>query len=684
MNMFKKLLSMVGLLIVASMVLSACATPTPEVITIVETVEKIVEKEGETVTVVETVEKVVTATPEPAAPEQAVEFKSADPTTLFDITGAGDTDTLDPAWNYESAGDAIILNVYEQLVTYNGGDATSFVPGLAESWEISDDGQVYTFKIRDGVTFHNGADMTVEDVAYSFQRGLLQGGGWSPQWLYTEPMFGTGTYDVAELVNPDCADDRECLQGEDAAKLAEACQMVMDAVVADEAAGTVTFNLIQSWAPFLGTLAQSWGSVINKEWAIGKGAWDGDCATWQNFYGVTSENAPLRDDMNGTGPYMFDHWTPGEETVLVKNPNYWREAQNVPVFEGGPTGASIDRVVVKLVGEWGTRFAMLQAGDADFVYVPTQNVSQVDPMVGELCEWSIEASEFSCGATENPDAPLRLFKGYPTVSRTDAMFVFDINVEGGNPYVGSGELDGNGIPPNFFSDVHVRKAFNYCFDWEAFIQDALEGEAVQNVGYLIPGMIGYDPNGPMYTYDPDKCAEELALAWDGKVAEVGFRMQVAYNTGNVTRQTIAEILQTNLSDIDPKYTVEIIGLPWPSFLAAIRASRLPLYISGWIEDIHDPHNWAQPFLVGTYAARQALPEDMVAELQEGVNAGVSATTAEARAEAYKALTQLDYDNAIAIRLAVQTGRHYEPRWMSGWYYNPIYGTGSHYFTMDKE
>ncbi|MGC9397336.1 MAG: ABC transporter substrate-binding protein [Anaerolineae bacterium] len=682
--MFKKLMPMVGLLVVASMVLSACATPTPEVITIVETVEKVVEKEGETVTVIETVEKVVTATPEPAAPEQAVEFKSADPNTFYDIVGAGDTDTLDPAWNYESAGDAIILNVYEQLVTYDGADATSFVPALAEKWDISDDGTQYIFNIRQGVTFHDGADLTAEDVAYSLQRGVLQGGGWSPQWLYTEALFGTGTYDIAELVNPDCADDPECLQAEDPAALAEACQMVMDAFVADDAAGTVTMNLSQSWSPWLATLAQSWGSIIDKDWAIAKGAWDGDCATWQNFYGVTSENAPLRDDMNGTGPYMFDHWTPGEETVLVKNPNYWREAQNVPVFEGGPTGASADRVVIKLVGEWGTRFAMLQAGDADFVYVPRQNVAQVDPMVGELCEWSVADSAFSCAATENPDAPLRLFKGHPSTTRTDAMFVFDINVEGGNPYVGSGELDGNGIPPNFFSDVHVRRAFNYCFDWEAFIQDALAGEAVQNVGYLIPGMLGYENDGPMYSYDPDKCAEEMALAWDGQVAEVGFRMQVAYNTGNVTRQTIAEILQTNLSDIDPKYTVEIIGLPWPSFLAAIRGSRLPLYISGWAEDIHDPHNWAQPFLIGTYAARQALPEDMVAGFQELVNAGVSATDPAERAEIYQELTQMDYDNAIAIRLAVATGRHYEPRWVTGWYYNPIYGANSRYFTVGKE
>ena len=663
-----------SLLVVSGMLLVACGpTPTPE--KIIETV--VVTKEGETV------EVVVTATPEPVKP---VEFKSADPTTLYEITGAGDTDTLDPAWNYESAGDAVILNVYEQLVTYNGPDATSFVPALATDWTISDDGMTYVFNIRQGVKFHNGADMTAEDVAYSLQRGVLQGGGWSPQWLYTEALFGTGIYDIAELVDEsgDLDDDPEGLQAADPDKLLAACEAVQNAIVADDAAGTVTINLIQSWGPLIATLAQSWGSIIDKDWAIDNGTWDGDCATWQNYYGITSEDAPLREVMNGTGPYMLDHWTPGEETVLVANPNYWRVEQNVPVFEGGPTGPQVERIVKKLVGEWGTRFAMLQAGDADFVYVPRENVSQVDPMVGELCEWSVEDAAFNCAPTDNPDAPLRLFKGHPSVVRTDAFFTFNINTDGGNPYVGSGELDGNGVPADFFSDEHVRKAFNYCFDWDAFIADALAGEAVQNVGYLIPGMLGYQPDGPHYTYDPDKCAEEMALAWDGKVAENGFRMQIGYNTGNVTRQTIAQILQANFSDIDPNYNIEIIGLPWPSFLAAIRGKRLPLYISGWMEDIHDPHNWAQPFLVGTYASRQAMPDWMIDEFQEGVSAGVSASDPAERAKIYQDLTQLDYDYAPAIRLAVATGRHYEPRWVTGWYYNPIYGADSHYYTTGKK
>ncbi|HEY62733.1 MAG TPA: hypothetical protein G4N95_08790, partial [Anaerolineae bacterium] len=174
-----------ALLVVGGILLTSCAQPTPE--TVVKTVVVTEVVEGEPVEVVKT----VVVTPEVVEPG-AVEFKSKDPTTFVDVTGAGDTDTLDPAWNYESAGDAVIQNIYDQLVTYNGADATSFVPSLAESWEISEDGMTYVFHIRQGVKFHEGQDLTPEDVAYTLQRGILQGGGWSPQWLYTEALFGTG------------------------------------------------------------------------------------------------------------------------------------------------------------------------------------------------------------------------------------------------------------------------------------------------------------------------------------------------------------------------------------------------------------------------------------------------------------------------------------------------------------
>jgi peptide/nickel transport system substrate-binding protein len=250
---------------------------------------------------------------------------------------------------------------------------------------------------------------------------------------------------------------------------------------------------------------------------------------------------------------------------------------------------------------------------------------------------------------------------------------FDIVVdeEGNNQYIGSGELDGNGIPPDFFSDINVRRAMAQCFDYDTYIAEALNGEGVRNNGPIILNMLGYNPDGPMYNYDLDACAAELEQAWGGVLPETGFRFQAAYNQGNTTRQTVAEILQASLSSINELYQVEVIGLPWPTFLRNISAGTFPIFISGWHEDIHDPHNWVQPFLVGTYAGRQNMPEDMLASFNEFVNAGVATADPAERQQIYSEMQQFFYEQVPQVTLAEALGARYEQRWVNGWYFNPI-------------
>jgi peptide/nickel transport system substrate-binding protein len=176
-----------------------------------------------------------------------------------------------------------------------------------------------------------------------------------------------------------------------------------------------------------------------------------------------------------------------------------------------------------------------------------------------------------------------------------------------NPYIGSGQLDGNGIPADFFSDVHIRRAFSYAFDFDTFINDVYQGEAVQSTQLALPGMPGYDPNVAHFTFDLDKAAEEFKMADldhdgiaagddpEGDVWTTGFRIQMLYNLGNTTRQIISEILATNLASVNELFSVEVLGLPWPAYLTAQRASQIPIMTAGWQEDIHDPHNWYQPY-----------------------------------------------------------------------------------------
>jgi peptide/nickel transport system substrate-binding protein len=678
----KKLAILTIVVLIAPMILSACGpTPAPVVIketsVVVETV--VVEKEGQTVVQEATriVEKevVVTATPAPeAAAPAAGEFVAPRPDTYTEVV-FGDPDTLDINLNYETAGGALIMNVAEGLIYYNHTDGTSYVPQLAtevpsvENGGISPDGLTYTFHIRDGVKFHNGNDLTPSDFEYTYVRGLLQSSPDGPQWLLIEPIMGYSSGDITEeIADGAYAGDPEALkQNASPEELAALCEKVKEHIVADDAAGTLTIHLAQPWGPFLATLAQGWGYAMDKEWAMENGAWDGSCDTWvDQEYAMTSENDPLTDKINGTGPYMLDHWTPGEEYVLVANENYWRQPGE-ELWADGPSGVPrIKRIVVKNVPEWGTRFAMLQAGDAEVVSVPTANRPQVDAFVGEFCDWQT----FECTPNpDNPNGPLRKWGGLPSVSRSNIFLNFDLSQEEGvNPYIGSGQLDGNGIPPDFFADIHVRKAMNYCFDYDTFISDAQNGEGVRNNGPIIKDMLGYNEDGPMYDFDLQKCGDELALAFDGKVAEVGFRFQMSYNTGNLERQTACQILQTNLASINPAYQVECLGLPWPTMLRAFRAGQLPAVTSGWIEDIHDPHNWAQPFTVGTYAGRQNLPADLKAQFQELVTAGVMESDPGKRAQIYYDLQQLFYDQAIQVVLSQATGVHYEQRWVKDWYY----------------
>jgi peptide/nickel transport system substrate-binding protein len=98
-----------------------------------------------------------------------------------------------------------------------------------------------------------------------------------------------------------------------AASLVETCEMVKGAVVADDEAGTVTYNLFAPTPWFLAMLSNSFmGAVTDMEWMVENGAWDGSCDTWVDYHDPPAEETILFNAANGTGPYMLDHWTPGE------------------------------------------------------------------------------------------------------------------------------------------------------------------------------------------------------------------------------------------------------------------------------------------------------------------------------------------------------------------------------------
>src|SRR3954471_15434399 len=85
------------------------------------------------------------------------------------VTYKDDVATLDPAIGYDWQNWSMIKSLFDSLMDYEPGTST-LTTDLAESYTISDDGLTYTFKLRPGVKFHNGREMTAEDVKYSLDR----------------------------------------------------------------------------------------------------------------------------------------------------------------------------------------------------------------------------------------------------------------------------------------------------------------------------------------------------------------------------------------------------------------------------------------------------------------------------------------------------------------------------------
>jgi peptide/nickel transport system substrate-binding protein len=535
------------------------------------------------------------------------EIKNPD---TFIYATIGDIDSLDPAYSYDTASGESQQCIYETLIFFDGESTTEFVPMLATEWTISSDGKTYRFKIREGVKFHNGNDMTPEDVEYSFERGMVQDYGAGPQWMFFEPLLGGMSSRDVEPRIP-----------------------LSDITNAVEVDGQwVQFNLAAPYEPFLQILCGPWGSILDKEWCIANGDWDGTEASYEALNDPPSGGSPLQSITNGTGPFKLERWEPGVEISMVRNDNYWRDPAN------------FERLLIKVVDEWTTRKLMLEAGDADSVYVPRAYIGELEGVEG-----------------------LTVYKDLPQINIDSFFFQFDIDPE--STFVGSGQLDGNGIPLDFFTDLDVRMGFTLAFDWDTFIKDALLGEGIQADSPVIEGLSYYNPDLPKHSMDLAQAEEHFKAAWGGEVWEKGFTLTLCYNAGNLPRRTACQILQQNLLSINEKFVVNVQAMQWPSLLRGMYSALLPMFQIGWLPDFTDAHNFVVPFLhsQGTFSGWQNYSNPTADAL---IAQGIASTDPAERQSIYDQLAQIYYDDVPGILLAQPLGRRYMRDWVQGFYFNP--------------
>jgi peptide/nickel transport system substrate-binding protein len=229
------------------------------------------------------------ATPAPAESDAGADAPAAEqaaPATEEAVTGPRDGGTIivglqaepttldSPQISDYNSGRAA-YGIYDSLTRFKD-ESTEVEPGLAESWDISDDGLVYTLHLRQGIKFHDGTDFNAEAVKFNLERQI------DPN----HPAYGTGQFPYAEFT----------------------WGTVDKLEVVDDY--TFKFTLKEPFAPFINHLAMHPAAMVSPA-AIEK-------------YGADISNNPV-----GTGPFKFASWTPGVEVVLEKNPDYWRGAPHL-------------------------------------------------------------------------------------------------------------------------------------------------------------------------------------------------------------------------------------------------------------------------------------------------------------------------------------------------------------------
>ena len=117
--------------------------------------------------------------------------------TLLRARLNADIRSTDPGTNRDANTDAVVAHIVEGLVAFR--DDTSIGPMLADSWALSNDGKTYTFRLRQGVKFHNGATMTADDVVWSLKRWLDP----ATQWRCLSEFSATGIARIEKIEAPD-------------------------------------------------------------------------------------------------------------------------------------------------------------------------------------------------------------------------------------------------------------------------------------------------------------------------------------------------------------------------------------------------------------------------------------------------------------------------------------------------
>ena len=512
---------------------------------------------------------------------------AASPKDTLVIQESSDIPTLDPGIAYDTSSGSFIENIYEGLWTYKGASLTALEPLLASAMPTyTNAGKTLVVSLRKGVKFHSGNAFTCADVEYTYRRNLVTNSGESGNWYLADALLGTQS---------NAKDDPSVTW----AKISGAVKC--------NAQGQMVFTLPKADPAFMAKLASSNMTVVDMKWAVGLGEWNGTEATWKDWIGKADNDSALSKKPSGTGAYQLV--SRDANSVLLKAfAGYWGRK---------PT---IQNVIWQKVPELAARQQSFLRGDADII---------------------------EAGTRANIEEQL---KGKPGVTTIDGLpnvvaAAFFMNEKINDPaLLGSGKLDGKGIPANFFSDVNVRRAFAYSFDYAGYIKDVQQGKGKQRTMLLPDTFPGYAKSVKTYSYDPAQATTYFKRAYSGNVWKNGFVMSANYRAGSVASQTALEILKKNVEALNPKFKLNIQQKQWSQMLTDSKNGKEAMLVLGWAPDYADPDNFVYTFYSsnGYYYPRSNWKD---ASVDKWLDAARSTVDTAARNRLYAQVAQRAYEQA---------------------------------------
>ncbi len=542
----------------------------------------------------------------------------------------GGPDSFDPHIEYGSfAAIEVLANIYSTLLIYNGSSTTQFIPMAAAqvpslaNGGISPDYTTYTFQVRKGLKFSNGDSLTAYDVWYSMIRMMLFVGG-----VPTTASAGgldqylvPGAYGAPIITNASDTGDFNA---------------IMSSITYSNSSNTVTFKLFKPVTPtlFFDLLPTN---ILDSRWLEQVGAGitftPAGFYTYQNQANAGSYNLKIQYAPVASGPYMIQSYAPGQTITLVPNPGY-------PGVPGIP--AVHNTVVIQWIKDVDTEYNLFRSGQAD------------------IASWFL-----GVGSPPNyyPQIKQLVANGQAALYQFPSLFAFYMNFDLAVNETAMRTDFGSQyhIPSDYFTNLDVRKAFAYAFNYTRYIYD-LQGRVKYGVnfgsnyaGAIVQGVPYYVPESQLQNVPTYNLTYAKQLLQQSGEYGASINIPVPVPALDVPDYEGVEMWAAALNSIDPNIVMTPTYLvaatlvayrtpgsnPMPIFVGGFSA---PPYASFYVDGLYAQggyetavNGWTVQYLNESGHRDEA---GMFAEMNSLIQVGDSTTNATLAAQDYKQAEQI--------------------------------------------